>query len=143
MVAARFVLDTNIISELTKRGADRGLLARFKRYRNQACTASPVLHELHFGVEALPEGARKRFLASFLEGLLASGLEILPYDQRAAQWHAVERARLHRAGKPRPFVDGQIAAIVAVNDAVLVTRNMADFAPFHDLRVRNWFGSVH
>jgi tRNA(fMet)-specific endonuclease VapC len=73
---------------------------------------------------------------------LASGLEILPYDQRAARWHAVERARLHRAGKPRPFVDGQIAAIAAVNDAVLVTRNMADFAPFQDLRIRNWFGSA-
>jgi tRNA(fMet)-specific endonuclease VapC len=143
MVAtARFVLDANIISELTKPRADRALLSRFKRYRNQACTAAPVLHELHFGVQVLVEGSRKKFLTAFLEGLSASGLDVLPYDQRAAQWHAVERARLQRAGKPRPFVDGQIAAIAAVNDAVLITRNMADFAPFRDLRVRNWFGST-
>jgi len=140
MVATRFVLDANVISELTKPRSDQNVMARFKRYRNQTCTAAPVFHELHFGVQALPEGARKSFLTLFLEGLLAAGLEVLAYDQRAAKWHANERARLQRIGKPRPFVDGQIAAIAAVNDAVLVTRNTGDFALFQDLRVRNWFG---
>jgi len=32
----------------------------------------------------MPDGARKTSLASFLDGLLASGLEILAYDLRAA-----------------------------------------------------------
>ncbi len=86
----------------------------------------------------MPDGARKTSLASFLDGLLASGLEILAYDLRAAAWHADERARLQKVGQPRPFVDGQIAAIAAVNDLVLVTRNVSDFALFQGLRVKDW-----
>lgn len=133
-----FLLDANVLSELTKPRADAGVLARFKRYRRQVCTAAPVYHELRFGVTSMADGARKTFLVSFLDGLLASGLDVLAYDARAAAWHAVERARLQKVGKPRPFVDGQIAAIAAVNDLALVTRNVSDFALFEDLRVKDW-----
>jgi tRNA(fMet)-specific endonuclease VapC len=139
MVATRFVLDANVISDLTKQNPNAKLIAQFKRHRTRSCTAAPVLHDLHFGVQALPEGACKNLLRLFLEGLLRSGLDVLAYDQRAAVWHADERARLQRVGKPRPVVDGQIAAIAAVNDAVLVTRNVDDFALFNGLRLRDWF----
>jgi predicted nucleic acid-binding protein len=60
---------------------------------------------------------------SFLDGLVLSGLEVLPYDARAAVWHADERARLQKVGKPRPYVDSQIAAIAGVNGLTLVIRN--------------------
>ncbi len=36
-------------------------------------------------------------------------LPILPYDERAAEWHGEERARLKRSGRIAPFADGQIA----------------------------------
>jgi predicted nucleic acid-binding protein len=36
-------------------------------------------------------------------------------------------------------VDGQIAAIAAVNDLVLVTRNVRDFSGFAGLDVESWF----
>ncbi len=62
----------------------------------------------------------------------------MPYDGRAAQWHAAERARLTRIGKTPPFADGQIAAVAVVNDLTLVTANAADFANFQDLRIQNW-----
>ncbi len=61
-----------------------------------------------------------------------------PYDDVAATWHAGERARLERAGKPRPFADGQIAAIAAVNELVLVTRNVKDFKSFRGLELTDW-----
>lgn len=67
-------------------------------------------------------------------------MPILPYDERAAHWHAVERARLVAAGRTPPFVDGQIAAIAVVNDLVLVTANVADYEPFAGLTVENWHG---
>jgi tRNA(fMet)-specific endonuclease VapC len=63
---------------------------------------------------------------------------ILPYDEAAALRHAAERARLERAGSTIPFVDGQIAAIALVNDLVLVTGNLRDFAAFTTLQVENW-----
>ena len=49
-----------------------------------------------------------------------------------------ERARLEGLGRPAPYVDGQIAAIALVNDLVLVTANVKDFARFKALEVENW-----
>jgi tRNA(fMet)-specific endonuclease VapC len=66
---------------------------------------------------------------------------ILPYDASAAAWHARERARLTRRGKRPAFVDGQIAAIAAVNDLVLVTRNLRDFSGFSGLEIESWFSA--
>ncbi|MEA3360272.1 MAG: VapC toxin family PIN domain ribonuclease, partial [Thermodesulfobacteriota bacterium] len=63
---------------------------------------------------------------------------ILPYDDRAAEWHAKERARLSAKGATPSFVDGQIAAIASVNGLVLVTRNVDDFKTFLDLKLENW-----
>jgi len=42
-------------------------------------------------------------------------------------------------GQTPPYVDGQIAAIAAVNQLVLVTRNITDFENFQDLQLENWF----
>jgi tRNA(fMet)-specific endonuclease VapC len=138
MAGMNFLLDSNVISELTRPRADARVLARFKWHRAQVCTAAPVFHELRFGVEAMADGARKTFLASFLDGLFAAGMEVLAYDAHAARWHADERARLQKIGKPPPYVDGQIASIAAVNDLILVTRNVADFRLFSGLRVKDW-----
>jgi tRNA(fMet)-specific endonuclease VapC len=63
---------------------------------------------------------------------------ILPYDDRAAEWHARERVRLSPKGKMPPFVDGQIAAITKVNGLVLVTRNVEDYESFSGLKTENW-----
>lgn len=63
---------------------------------------------------------------------------ILPYDERAAEWHASERARLIALGRTPSFVDGQIAAIAKVNSLILVTRNMSDFKEFSGLKLKNW-----
>jgi len=48
------------------------------------------------------------------------------------------RARLEKMGRRASFVDGQIAAIAVVNDAILVTRNVRDYRGFSDLVVENW-----
>jgi len=63
---------------------------------------------------------------------------ILSYDDRAAEWHAKERVRLTLKGLTPTFVDGQIAAISAVNGLILVTRNVNDFKQFLRLKVQNW-----
>jgi tRNA(fMet)-specific endonuclease VapC len=54
-------------------------------------------------------------------------MPIIPYDARAAEHHAAERARLIGLGKTPSFADGQIAAVSYVNELVLVTFNLADF----------------
>jgi len=63
---------------------------------------------------------------------------ILPYDERAAAWHAMERARLSSEGNTPSFVDGQIASITKVNGLILVTRNISDFGAFSESKTINW-----
>jgi tRNA(fMet)-specific endonuclease VapC len=41
-------------------------------------------------------------------------------------------------GLTPPFSDGQIAAIAAVNDLILVTFNIQDFADFAGLELATW-----
>lgn len=135
----KYLLDSNIVSEPARVRPNVGVLSRLRRYRHDVCIAAPVLHELQYGVNRMPEGARKRDLAAYLASLRQSALVVLPYDQKAALWHADERARLGAIGRTPAHVDGQIAAIAATNNLALATRNTGDFVDFANLRVENWF----
>jgi tRNA(fMet)-specific endonuclease VapC len=70
--------------------------------------------------------------------VVLASFPVLAYDQTAAYWHGQERARLDGLGRPVPSVDGQIAAIAQVNELVLVTVNVRDFARFKEVEVVNW-----
>ncbi|MGH7284461.1 MAG: type II toxin-antitoxin system VapC family toxin [Polyangiaceae bacterium] len=132
-----YLLDTNAVGELIRARANRALVGHAQRHIGQLCTASPAVHELLFGAERLQSLRRRRELEGLL-GEALSGLVVLPYDDMAARWHARERARLVAKGRTPPIIDGQIAAIAAVNDAVLVTANVKDFSAFDGLSVENW-----
>lgn len=100
--------------------------------------ASLIWHELLFGFERLPDSTKKKAIEVYFNDVIAGSLPVLPYNAREASWHASERARLTAIGKTPSFVDGQIAAIAAINDLILVTANISDYANFTDLRVENW-----
>ena len=48
------------------------------------------------GIRALPASVRRNELEAYRRGLLNGGLEIVPFDERAADWMASERAREER-----------------------------------------------
>ena len=134
----RYLLDTNVVSEPLRPRPSRTLLRRLERREGETAIASVVWHELRFGCARLPESRRREAIERYLEDVVRSSFPILDYDRAAAEWHARERARLEAAGRMPPFIDGQIAAIAAVHDLVLVTANKADFRPFEGLRVEGW-----
>jgi tRNA(fMet)-specific endonuclease VapC len=139
-VALRYVLDTNVLSEPMRPVPDPEVIKRITQARDTIATASPVWHEIEVGRLRLPAGKRRRAIEAIVDAF-SRVLVILPYDANAATWHARERARLSRLGKAPPFVDGQIAAIAAVNDLVLVTRNLRDFSGFTSLDIESWFSA--
>ena len=100
--------------------------------------ASVVWHEMLFGCLRLLHSARRSTIEEYLKEVVAPSIPILPYDARAAGWHAAERARLSGIGRTPPFADGQIAAVASVNDLTLVTANLDDYAAFQDIRVEDW-----
>lgn len=137
-MSLRFLLDTNILSEPVRPSPDSGVMEKVERFSVELSTAAPVWNELLYGCYRLPPSARRRTLETYLMDVLEPTLPVLPYDHRAARWHAAERARLGKEGKTPAFVDGQVAAIARVRDLVLVTRNVSDYAHFEGLVVENW-----
>lgn len=132
-----YLLDTNVLSEPDKERPNPNVMRRLRQHDGRLATSSVTIHELWYGCQRLPSGKRQARIRSYLEQRVAL-LPVLTYDERAARWHADERARLAKAGKPPVFEDGQIAAVAAVHDLILVTANEADFAAFTGLRIENW-----
>lgn len=134
----RFALDTTVLAEATRPSPDRRVTRRLNAAVGDAALPAPCWHELVFGVRRLPRGRRREALEDFVHSLPAR-FPVLPYTADAAEWHAEERARLQAAGRERPFADGQIAAIAATANLVLVTRNVSDFQGYRGLRVQSWW----
>lgn len=139
MEQLKYLLDTNILSEPTKAQPNVQVLAKLQKHNGCYATSATVWHELHFGCERLPESKLKQRLQSYLAMLLEQGLDILPFEQQAGEWLAVERARLMKEGFTPAFADAQIAAVATVNGLILVTRNTDDFSRFLGLQINNWF----
>jgi tRNA(fMet)-specific endonuclease VapC len=137
-VTLRYLLDTSIVSSPISKVPSPGILKHLDANGHECAIAAPVWHELTFGCHRLPRGKRRAALESYLQDVVLASFPVLAYDEPAAQWHGRERARLEGLGRPAPYVDGQIAAIAAVNDLVLVTANVKDFARFKGVAVEDW-----
>jgi tRNA(fMet)-specific endonuclease VapC len=135
----RYLLDTNIISEPVRPLPNANVMTRLVESKSTVAIASIVWHEVLLGCYRMPESNRRRAIEAYLQEEVKVKLPILPYTQEAAEWFAGERARLMVLGLTPSYVDGQIAAISKVNNLILVTRNVADYANFQDLQIENWF----
>lgn len=134
----RYLLDTNVLSEAIKSHPNARTLERLSEHDGEFATCSVVWHELSYGAARLAASKKRRAIEAYLEEAVRGTLPILPYDQEAATWHAKERARLTKSGRPPSAADGQIAAIAHVNELIVVTANLRDFRRFKDLVVENW-----
>ena len=139
MTRLTFLLDTNVLSEPAKPDPDPGCLQRLHKEQDRVATTAITVHEMRYGLGRMPSGNRRLDLEAYLEQLLGSNIPVLAYDQDAALWHGRVRSEMESVGRPKPFVDGQIAAIAATQGLVLVTRNTSDFKEFPDISTENWF----
>jgi tRNA(fMet)-specific endonuclease VapC len=134
----RYLLDTNVLSEPIKSHPDSHVVRAIADRDGELATCSIVWHELCYGVARLAHSAKRRAIETYLEEAVRAALPILPYDEAAADWHARERARLARRGRPPSAADGQIAAIARVNELTLITANTRDFRRFEGLKIEDW-----
>ncbi|MBC6453553.1 MAG: type II toxin-antitoxin system VapC family toxin [Hormoscilla sp. SP5CHS1] len=130
----RFLLDTNVLSELTRRVPNPFVRANIDRFADDLALPSVSLHEILYGALRLPEFRKRRAIFAQLDYIRAT-MPILPYDEPAATWHASERSRLSQIGLMPAFADGQIAAIAATRELILVTNNLRDFQYFDGLAI--------
>ena len=107
-------------------------------YGHECAIARPGWHQLIYGCQRVPRGKRRDALETYLHDVVLASFPVLAYEEAAARWHGLERARLEGLGKPALYVDGQIAAIAHVNELILVTVNVEDFVRFKDVDIENW-----
>jgi toxin FitB len=125
------ILDTNVISELTKLDPDPVVLAWSDRQALSLLHATAVTEaEMLFGIRALPAGRRRddfeRAVLTFFSVVLAS--RVLPFDRVSADHFANLAAARRQQGRRVGTADLQIAAMALANNAsLLVTRNIDDF----------------
>jgi predicted nucleic acid-binding protein len=124
------LLDTNVVSEMMGPSPDPGVRGWLNNQAAESIYLSSVsLDELLFGIACLPSGRRKDALASALNDLQALfGPRILPFDAEAARTYAVLRSRARAAGRAVSSADGYIAAIAAVQNLTVATRDTGPFA---------------
>jgi predicted nucleic acid-binding protein len=124
------VLDTNVISELTRQAPATGVLSWLDSLMaGEVATTAITAAELHYGVARMPAGQRKKRSAAAVHELLSDDFRgrVLSFDEPAAQRYAhIVRAR-EQLGRPIGVADAQIAAICRTTGATLATRNINDF----------------
>ncbi|WP_406689143.1 type II toxin-antitoxin system VapC family toxin [Saccharopolyspora sp. ID03-671] len=124
------VLDTNVISELTRHTPDPGVQAWLdSQPATEIATTAITAAELLYGVRRLPAGDRKTVLATkintLVNDLFAGRIE--PFDSFAATQYAAVVGDRDKLGRPIAVADAQIAAICRARQASLATRNIKDF----------------
>ena len=93
------------------------------------------VYELETGLAKARETTRRR---RQLEAFLSS-VEVVPFGEEEARAAAKIRARLEGEGTPIGPLDTLIAGAALAHRAVLVTRNIREFARVAGLRVENWY----
>jgi predicted nucleic acid-binding protein len=124
------VFDTNVASELMKPSPD-GTVWNWvvKQPRDRLCTTAVTVAEIRWGIARMPIGRRRSLLQEAAEDVFGwfDG-KILPFGAAAAGAYPQVMLGRVRSGLPIEAYDAQIAAICRAEKAVLVTRNLEDFA---------------
>ena len=129
----RYLLDTNIIGNVTKPSPSDALLAWMaEQSDDDLFIASMTVAEIRRGILEKPVGKRRRELEDWFSGhegpqALFAG-RVLPFDEKAALAWARLMADGRAKDRPRSAFDMIIAAVAEVNDCVVVTDNEKDFA---------------
>ena len=135
----RYLLDTNIISDIAKPAPSESLLAWMSEQNDEDLfIASLTVAEIRRGVLEKPAGKRRDQLEVWFSGpegpqALFAG-RVLPFDENAGLIWARLMADGKARGRPRNALDTIIAAVAEAHGCTVVTDNEKDFA---DIQVIN------
>ena len=129
----KFLLDTNIISELIRNPKGKAAKRVAKVGEDTICTSIIVAAELRYG--CIKKGSKR--LLKAVEDLLGE-IDVLPFDIPADMEYGDIRSRLENVGQPIGANDLLIAAHASAVNATIVTANVDEFKRVHGLKVENW-----
>lgn len=139
---AIYLLDTNIISELTKPIQNDKIVQKIFETQKISVLSTVTWGESLFGLKRLPEGKRKETLMDFYINTIQNMYTFKDFDIHAASIYLDIKSRLEKIGKMLSELDLQIASVAIANNLILVTRNVQDFSDIAEnsaLMLENWF----
>lgn len=129
----RYLLDTNILSNVTKPAPSEALLAWMSEQNDEDLfIASLTVAEIRRGILEKPAVRRRDQLEAWFSGpegpqALFAG-RVLPFDENAGLIWARLMADGKTQGRPRSALDTIIAAVAEAHGCTVVTDNEKDFA---------------
>ena len=130
----KYMLDTNICIYIIKQ-KPQNVIERFRQAKvSEIGVSSITLSELEYGVmKSTNREQNKLALTQFI-----APIEIMSYDDAAAQHYGKIRADLERQGTPIGSLDMLIAAHALSLNSVLITNNESEFKRVLNLKIENW-----
>ncbi len=129
----RYLLDTNIISLVTKPSPSATLLAWMaEQVDTDLFISALTMGEIQRGLLEKPRGKKRVLLEAWFSGpegpqAMFAG-RVLPFDEKASLIWAKLMADGSAKGRPRSALDMILAAVAEAHDCVVVTDNEKDFA---------------
>lgn len=133
MAPPRYLLDTNILSDLVRKPQGTVAAAIQRVGEKSVCTSIVVAAELRFGAAK----SKSKRLARQIDQILAA-LEVLPLGEPTDRHYAKVRWHLEKRGQAIGPNDLLIAAEALAEDCTLVTANEREFSRVPSLKVENW-----
>jgi toxin FitB len=122
----KFLVDANVLSEVTKPQPRDVVLQWLQKHKGEIAIDPIILGEIRFGILRMSAGRKRQFLERwFADGV--SRLHCLPWTAMTGRRWAQLLEDLRKAGKAMPIKDSLIAATALQHDLIIVTRNESDF----------------
>ncbi len=137
----RYLLDTNVISELIVRKPDKRIVQWLDSLDPNSVYLSVItIGEIRKGIEKLPDSVRKDHLRAWLADdlLVRFSGRILAVDIDTMLTWGELTGRLERQGKKMSAMDSLVAAIAVSCDLCLVTRNEHHFQDTGAMLLNPW-----
>jgi predicted nucleic acid-binding protein len=127
----RYLLDSNVLSEPTKKRPDPQVIEWLNKHRFDSVVSVLALGEVERGILKLPDGNRRRNLLEWFTAI-AEGMErdgrVIAIDRKLMTfWAEVYNREEKLTQRKPPFMDTLLAATAELHGLTMVTRNVKDF----------------
>ncbi len=120
-----YLIDTNIISELTKPKKNPGVV-KWIAMQDTLSLSVISYHELRYGINRTKKEQKKK-LELWWNEFMSFTPEFIPVDINIANISSVIRSKSESEGYIMTLADSFIAATAIHSNKILVTRNVSDF----------------
>ena len=139
---AIYLLDTNILSELTKLVPNQTVVQKIFETQKTSVLSSVTWAESLSDLKQLPEGKLKDNLMDFYINTIQNMYVFKDFDIHAASIYSDIKTRMEKAGETAAEINLQKASIAIANNLILVTNNIQDYSDIAEnsvLMLENWF----